>query len=221
MRVRTVSAYDPEAMEKAKSVLPNITYCSDPYQAAEGADAIVIVTEWDEFRQVDWDRLAFDSRTAPDHRRKEYFHSRRNQYRKDFDTSASAGSMCRLPLPQQGCPVSRLSRPRLRSPGLISARNSSPYGTSSRPSRYSLPGVAVLAACSPGIQSVPILMYHSISDEDESNAHAYYRTKTSPWNVCHADEILARDRIQNLQPGASRLRNTNARRLEICGHHFR
>ncbi len=50
-------AYDPEAMEKAKSVLPNITYCSNPYEAAEGADAIVIVTEWDEFRQVDWNRL--------------------------------------------------------------------------------------------------------------------------------------------------------------------
>jgi UDPglucose 6-dehydrogenase len=52
-----VRAYDPEAMEKAKSVLPDITYCSDPYQAAKGADAIVIVTEWDEFRQVDWKRL--------------------------------------------------------------------------------------------------------------------------------------------------------------------
>jgi len=52
-----VRAYDPEAMEKAKSDLPNISYCSDPYQAAEGADAIVIVTEWDEFRQVNWERL--------------------------------------------------------------------------------------------------------------------------------------------------------------------
>ena len=52
-----VRAYDPEAMEKAKSALPTITYCSNPYEAAEGADAIVIVTEWDEFRQVDWDRL--------------------------------------------------------------------------------------------------------------------------------------------------------------------
>lgn len=52
-----VRAYDPEAMEKAKSVLPSITYCSDPYHAADGADAIVIVTEWDEFRHVDWDRL--------------------------------------------------------------------------------------------------------------------------------------------------------------------
>jgi UDPglucose 6-dehydrogenase len=52
-----IRAYDPEAMKKAKSALPNITYCSDPYQAAEGADAIVIVTEWDEFRQLDWKRL--------------------------------------------------------------------------------------------------------------------------------------------------------------------
>jgi UDPglucose 6-dehydrogenase len=52
-----VRAYDPEAMGKAKALLPNITYCSDPYQAAEGADAILIVTEWDEFRHVDWNRL--------------------------------------------------------------------------------------------------------------------------------------------------------------------
>jgi len=52
-----VRAYDPEAMEKAKSALPNITYCSNPYEAAEGADAVVIVTEWAEFRRVDWDRL--------------------------------------------------------------------------------------------------------------------------------------------------------------------
>jgi UDPglucose 6-dehydrogenase len=52
-----VKAYDPEAMEKAKLVLPNMTCCVNPYQAAEGADAIVLITEWDEFRQMDWDRL--------------------------------------------------------------------------------------------------------------------------------------------------------------------
>jgi len=52
-----VRAYDPKAMEKAKAVLPNVTYCSDAYQAAEGADAILIVTEWDEFQGVDWKRL--------------------------------------------------------------------------------------------------------------------------------------------------------------------
>src|SRR5271155_2345332 len=58
-----VSAYDPRAIEKAKAVLPDINYCSNPYEAAEGADAIVIVTEWDEFRVLDWERL----RSAVDH----------------------------------------------------------------------------------------------------------------------------------------------------------
>jgi UDPglucose 6-dehydrogenase len=53
-----VSAYDPEAIEKAKTVLPDIRYCTDPYEAAKGADAVLIVTEWDEFRQIDWDRLS-------------------------------------------------------------------------------------------------------------------------------------------------------------------
>jgi UDPglucose 6-dehydrogenase len=52
-----VKAYDPEAMERSKSVFPDITYCSDLYQAAEGADAIVVATEWDEFRHVNWKRL--------------------------------------------------------------------------------------------------------------------------------------------------------------------
>ncbi|MBZ5573090.1 MAG: UDP-glucose/GDP-mannose dehydrogenase family protein [Acidobacteriia bacterium] len=52
-----VSAYDPEAMDKAKAVLPNITYCSDPYKAAEGTEAIVVVTEWDEFRRIAWTRI--------------------------------------------------------------------------------------------------------------------------------------------------------------------
>jgi UDPglucose 6-dehydrogenase len=44
-------------MEKARAVLPNVTYCADAYEAAIGADAILIVTEWDEFRQMDWQRL--------------------------------------------------------------------------------------------------------------------------------------------------------------------
>jgi UDPglucose 6-dehydrogenase len=53
----TVRAYDPEAMDKAKADLPNIEYCQDPYEAAEGADAILIVTEWEQFRDLDWRRL--------------------------------------------------------------------------------------------------------------------------------------------------------------------
>jgi UDPglucose 6-dehydrogenase len=53
-----VRAYDPEAIEKARAVLPDVTYCADAYQAAEGADAVVLLTEWEEFRKIDWSRLA-------------------------------------------------------------------------------------------------------------------------------------------------------------------
>jgi UDPglucose 6-dehydrogenase len=53
-----IRAYDPEAIEKAKAVLPDVTYCADAYEAAEGADAIVLLTEWEEFRKIDWNRLA-------------------------------------------------------------------------------------------------------------------------------------------------------------------
>lgn len=52
-----VSAYDPQANEKARAVLPEVRYCADPYEAAQGAEALLIVTEWEEFRQVDWQRV--------------------------------------------------------------------------------------------------------------------------------------------------------------------
>jgi UDPglucose 6-dehydrogenase len=52
-----VRAYDPEATEKARAILPELTYCGNPYEAAERADSILIVTEWDEFRHMDWERL--------------------------------------------------------------------------------------------------------------------------------------------------------------------
>ncbi len=53
-----VRAFDPAAMENARSALPDgITYCEDSYQAAEGADALVIVTEWNQFRSLDLERL--------------------------------------------------------------------------------------------------------------------------------------------------------------------
>lgn len=54
----TVKAYDPHAMEKAREVLPEITYCSDPYEAAQDAEAILIATEWKQFAEVDWTRAA-------------------------------------------------------------------------------------------------------------------------------------------------------------------
>ncbi|MCC2981622.1 MULTISPECIES: UDP-glucose dehydrogenase family protein [unclassified Sphingomonas] len=54
----TVKAYDPEGAHAAKAVMPAaLTYCGDPYEAAEGADAVAIVTEWDAFRALDLARL--------------------------------------------------------------------------------------------------------------------------------------------------------------------
>jgi UDPglucose 6-dehydrogenase len=53
-----ISAYDPQAIAKAREALPNVNYCTSPYQAAQEADAILIMTEWDEFRAIDWQRLA-------------------------------------------------------------------------------------------------------------------------------------------------------------------
>ncbi|WP_287459161.1 UDP-glucose/GDP-mannose dehydrogenase family protein [Sphingomonas sp.] len=53
-----VRAYDPEGAETAKAVMPDITYCADAYDAAAGADAVAIVTEWDVFRALDLKRLA-------------------------------------------------------------------------------------------------------------------------------------------------------------------
>jgi UDPglucose 6-dehydrogenase len=53
----TIRAYDPQAMEKAKSEIPDVTYCKDIYDAANGADAILLLTEWNEFRNPDWTRV--------------------------------------------------------------------------------------------------------------------------------------------------------------------
>jgi len=53
----TVRAHDPEGTEQAKALMPDLTYCADPYDAATGADAVVIVTEWDAFRAIDLKRL--------------------------------------------------------------------------------------------------------------------------------------------------------------------
>ncbi len=53
----TVRAYDPVGMEQAKSVLNNVAFCSDAYVCAEGASALVIVTEWEQFRALDFARL--------------------------------------------------------------------------------------------------------------------------------------------------------------------
>src|SRR2546427_737662 len=52
-----VRAYDPKAMPVLKAQMNSIQYCKDPYAVATGADALLVVTEWDEFRQLDLDRI--------------------------------------------------------------------------------------------------------------------------------------------------------------------
>jgi UDPglucose 6-dehydrogenase len=53
-----VTAFDPVARDQAEKVLTGIAYATDAYSAADGADAVVVVTEWDEFRALDLDTLA-------------------------------------------------------------------------------------------------------------------------------------------------------------------
>ncbi|MGJ3647032.1 UDP-glucose dehydrogenase family protein [Sphingomonas sp. GlSt437] len=53
----SVRAYDPEGIEQAKKVLDDVTYCEGAYQAVDGADAVAIVTEWNQFRALDLKRI--------------------------------------------------------------------------------------------------------------------------------------------------------------------
>jgi UDPglucose 6-dehydrogenase len=53
----TIRAYDPVGMEQAKMVLQDVVYCADAYDCAHGADALVLITEWDAFRALDLARL--------------------------------------------------------------------------------------------------------------------------------------------------------------------
>ncbi|UCF79411.1 MAG: UDP-glucose/GDP-mannose dehydrogenase family protein [Candidatus Eiseniibacteriota bacterium] len=52
-----IKAFDPAAMETARAVLPSAEYCSSAYQVCEGSDALVIFTEWNEFRRLDLARI--------------------------------------------------------------------------------------------------------------------------------------------------------------------
>jgi UDPglucose 6-dehydrogenase len=53
----TVRAYDPEAMGEARNLMKDVVWCKDPYDAVAGADAMVIVTEWNAFRALDLTRI--------------------------------------------------------------------------------------------------------------------------------------------------------------------
>ncbi len=52
-----VAAFDPEGMDIAKPLMPDVSMCEQPYEAIEGADAVAIVTEWDAFRALDLNRV--------------------------------------------------------------------------------------------------------------------------------------------------------------------
>jgi UDPglucose 6-dehydrogenase len=52
-----VRAYDPQGMEEARRLMPRLTTTADPYACIQGADAMVILTEWDQFRALDLNRV--------------------------------------------------------------------------------------------------------------------------------------------------------------------
>jgi UDPglucose 6-dehydrogenase len=52
-----IKVYDPEAMEEAKKIFKDIIYCKGPYEVAEGSHALVLVTEWNQFRLLDLKRI--------------------------------------------------------------------------------------------------------------------------------------------------------------------
>ena len=52
-----IRAFDPQAMKEAAHLLPKITLCKDPYEAARGADCLAILTEWNEFKELDFKRI--------------------------------------------------------------------------------------------------------------------------------------------------------------------
>jgi UDPglucose 6-dehydrogenase len=52
-----VRGYDPVAMDVARAVIPGIEFCEDPYTLANGCDALIVVTEWNEFKQLDLNKI--------------------------------------------------------------------------------------------------------------------------------------------------------------------
>jgi UDPglucose 6-dehydrogenase len=77
-----VSAYDPKAMDEAKFYLKDIevNYCNDKYSVLEGADALILVTEWKEFRSPDFDLIKSKMKGN-------LFIDGRNQFKKEFAES--------------------------------------------------------------------------------------------------------------------------------------
>lgn len=53
-----IKAYDPMAMEEAAKIMPEVNYCKDAYKVADGSDALILVTEWDEFKELNFKKIA-------------------------------------------------------------------------------------------------------------------------------------------------------------------
>ncbi|MDP3143295.1 MAG: UDP-glucose/GDP-mannose dehydrogenase family protein [Candidatus Omnitrophota bacterium] len=52
-----IKAFDPQAMDKAKEIFREVKFCKDAYETAKGSDCLVIITEWDEFKELDFKRI--------------------------------------------------------------------------------------------------------------------------------------------------------------------
>jgi len=52
-----VKVFDPESMEGAKKMLKNVEYCENAYDAAQGSDALIFITEWNQFRMLDMEKI--------------------------------------------------------------------------------------------------------------------------------------------------------------------
>jgi UDPglucose 6-dehydrogenase len=72
----TIAAYDPQAEENSRQLVTDVTYCADAYEVAGGADALVLITEWREFRALDLTRIHAAMRTP-------IFYDGRNLYEPD------------------------------------------------------------------------------------------------------------------------------------------
>uniref|UniRef100_UPI003C7C94CC UDP binding domain-containing protein n=1 Tax=Psychromarinibacter sp. S121 TaxID=3415127 RepID=UPI003C7C94CC len=85
-----VRAVDPQGMREGEALLPGVQWEEDPYKAARGADAVVILTEWNEFRALDLKRLAkkMDTPRMADLRN---IYSLRDAKRAGFEAYVSVG----------------------------------------------------------------------------------------------------------------------------------
>jgi UDP-N-acetyl-D-mannosaminuronate dehydrogenase len=121
-----VRGYDPAAMEAAKAQLPDVIYCGNAYEAAEGAEAVVIATEWEQFRATRSRPVARGHGAAGDRRSAQHLPRRGNEAG-EFPLSrrrpAECGTATGKPAaaPPQGCrhkrQTSRRQRPRARGLG--------------------------------------------------------------------------------------------------------